>query len=215
MICGVDEAGKGPVIGPLVVAAVKVNNAKDIENIGFKDSKQLTSAKRKELYDLIKSEFEYAVEIIEPEIVDEYRKRNKLNQLNREAFERLISKLDPKVAYVDAADVNEDRFGNEIKKGLTNQNDTDVISMHKADAKIPVVAAASIIAKETREKEVGRMKHRIGDFGSGYPSDEKTIKFLKSFYADNGKWPEGTRKSWKTLDRIRPVKTLEEFGEKK
>ena len=214
MICGVDEAGKGPVIGPLVVAAVKVNNAKDIENIGFKDSKQLTSTKRKELYDLIKSEFEYAVEIIEPEIVDEYRKRNKLNQLNREAFERLISKLDPKVAYVDAADVNEDRFGNEIKKGLTNQNDTDIISMHKADAKIPVVAAASIIAKETREKEIERMKHRIGDFGSGYPSDEKTIKFLKSFYADNGKWPEGTRKSWKTLDRIRPVKTLEEFGEK-
>ena len=212
MICGVDEAGKGPVIGPLVVAAVKVDNAKDIENLGFKDSKQLTPKKRNEFAELIKREFPYAVEIIEPVVVDEYRRENKLNLLNREAFERLISKLNPKVAYVDAADVNENRFGNEIKKGLTNQNDTDVISMHKADAKIPVVAAASIIAKETREKEIERMKHRIGDFGSGYPSDEKTIKFLKSFYADNGKWPEGTRKSWKTLDRIRPVKTLEEFG---
>ena len=214
MICGVDEAGKGPVIGPLVVAAVKVDNAKDIENLGFKDSKQLTPKRRKELAELIKNKFHYAVEIIEPEIVDEYRRQNKLNQLNREAFERLISKLNPKVAYVDAADVNENRFGNEIKKGLTNQNDTDIISMHKSDAKIPVVAAASIIAKETREKEIGRMKHIIGDFGSGYPSDKKTINFLKSFYADNGKWPEGTRKSWKTLDRIRPVKTLEEFGEK-
>ena len=214
MICGVDEAGKGPVIGPLVVAAVKVDNAKDIENLGFKDSKQLAPRRRKELAELIKNKFHYAVEIIEPEIVDEYRRQNKLNQLNREAFERLISKLNPKVAYVDAADVNEDRFGNEIKKGLTNQNDTDIISMHKADAKIQVVAAASINAKETREKEIERMKHRIGDFGSGYPSDEKTIKFLKSFYADNGKWPEGTRKSWKTLDRIRPVKTLEEFGKK-
>jgi len=138
MICGVDEAGKGPVMGPLVVAAVKVDNAKDIENLGFKDSKQLTPKRRKELADLIKNKFQYAVEIIEPEIVDEYRRKNKLNQLNREAFERLISKLNPKVAYVDAADVNEDRFGNEIKKGLTNQNDTDVISMHKADAKIPV-----------------------------------------------------------------------------
>ena len=214
MICGVDEAGKGPVIGPLVVAAVKVDNAKDIENLGFKDSKQLTPKRRKELAELIKNKFHYAVEIIEPEIVDEYRRQNKLNQLNREAFERLISKLNPKVAYVDAADVNENRFGNEIKKGLTNQNDTDIISMHKADEKIPVVAAASIIAKETREKEVERMKHIIGDFGSGYPSDKKTITFLKSFYADNGKWPEGTRKSWKTLDRIRPVKTLEEFGKK-
>jgi ribonuclease HII len=213
MICGVDEAGKGPVIGPLVVAAVKVSNAKDIENLGFKDSKLLSKKKRKELAKLIKDRFDYAVEIIEPEIVDKYRRQNKMNQLNREAFERVISKLNPNVAYVDAADVNEKRFGDEIKKGLKNQNDTDVISMHKADAKIPVVAAASIIAKETREREIARIRAKIGDFGSGYPADEKTIKFLKSFYSDKGKWPEGTRKSWKTLDRIRPVKTLEEFGE--
>ena len=65
MICGVDEAGKGPVIGPLVVAAVKVKNAKDIENLGIKDSKQLTPAKRKELAKIIKNKFSFAVEIIE------------------------------------------------------------------------------------------------------------------------------------------------------
>lgn len=212
MICGVDEAGKGPVIGPLVVAAVAVNNAKDIANLGIKDSKQLTKSKRKELANLIKEKFNFAVEIIEPRIVDEYRRRNKLNELNREAFERLISKLDPNVAYVDAADVNENRFGSQIKASLTNKKDTDVISMHKADAKIEVVAAASIIAKETRENEIGKLKDKIGDFGSGYPSDERTIKFLKSFYADNGKWPTGTRESWKTLERIRPVKTLDDFG---
>jgi len=213
MICGVDEAGKGPVVGPLVVAAVAVNNAKDIANLGIKDSKQLTQRKRKELANLIKEKFNFAVEIIEPKIVDEYRKRNKLNELNREAFERLISKLNPNVAYVDAADVNEQRFGSQIKASLTNKNDTDVISMHKADAKIEVVAAASIIAKETREKEIEKLKEKIGDFGSGYPSDERTIRFLKSFYADNGKWPTGTRESWKTLERIRPVKTLNDFGE--
>tara|TARA_B100000029_G_scaffold158816_1_gene154299 strand:+ start:3239 stop:3889 length:651 start_codon:yes stop_codon:yes gene_type:complete len=213
MICGVDEAGKGPVIGPLVVAAVKIKNAKDIINLGVKDSKQLAPTKRKELAEIIKSEFDYAVEIIEAEIVDQYRRRNKLNELNREAFERLISKLNPNVAYVDAADVNEQRFGRLIKNSLTNENDTDVIAMHKADVKIDVVAAASIIAKETREREIKKIKDEIGDFGSGYPSDEKTIKFLKSFYAVNGKWPTGTRKSWKTLERIRPVKTLEDFGE--
>tara|TARA_B100000809_G_scaffold241938_1_gene265590 strand:+ start:312 stop:962 length:651 start_codon:yes stop_codon:yes gene_type:complete len=212
MICGVDEAGKGPVVGPLVVAAVAVNNAKDIANLGIKDSKQLTKRKRKELANLIKEKFNFAVEIIEPKIVDEYRRRNKLNELNREAFERLISKLDPNVAYVDAADVNENRFGSQIKASLTNKKDTDVISMHKADAKIEVVAAASIIAKETRENEIEKLKEKIGDFGSGYPSDERTIKFLKSFYADNGKWPTGTRESWKTLERIRPVKTLDDFG---
>ena len=212
MICGVDEAGKGPVVGPLVVAAVAVNNAKDIANLGIKDSKQLTKRKRKELANLIKEKFNFAVEIIEPKIVDEYRRRNKLNELNREAFERLISKLDPNVAYVDAADVNENRFGSQIKASLTNKKDTDVISMHKADAKIEVVAAASIIAKETRENEIEKLKEKIGDFGSGYPSDERTITFLKSFYADNGKWPTGTRESWKTLERIRPVKTLDDFG---
>ncbi|HJM17221.1 MAG TPA: ribonuclease HII [Candidatus Poseidoniia archaeon] len=213
MICGVDEAGKGPVVGPMVVAAVAIKNAKDIQDLGVKDSKQLTPAKRKKLANIIKEKFEFAVEIIEAEKVDEYRRQNKLNDLNREAFEKLISKLDPNVAYVDAADVNEHRFGKRIKEKLTNQKDTDVISMHKADSKIDVVAAASIIAKETREDEIRKLKEEIGDFGSGYPSDERTIKFLKSFYADNGKWPTGTRKSWKTLERIRPVKTLDDFGE--
>ncbi len=213
MICGVDEAGKGPVVGPMVVAAVAVENAKDIEDLGVKDSKQLTPARRKELANIIKEKFVFAVEIIEAEKVDVYRKQNKLNELNREAFEKLISKLDPNVAYVDAADVNEHRFGKRIKEKLTNEKDTDVISMHKADAKIDVVAAASIIAKETREDEIRKLKNEIGNFGSGYPSDERTIKFLKTFYADNGKWPTGTRKSWKTLERIRPVKTLDDFGE--
>ena len=213
MICGVDEAGKGPVLGPLVVAAVAVKNAKEIENLGIKDSKQLNATKRKELAKLIKERYDYAVEVIEAETVDKYRRQNKLNELNREAFERVISKLNPNVAYVDAADVNENRFGKQIKERLTNQKDTDVISMHKADAKIDVVAAASIIAKETRENEIEKLKGKIGDFGSGYPSDERTIMFLKSFYADNAKWPTGTRKSWKTVERIRPVKTLDDFGE--
>lgn len=213
MICGVDEAGKGPVIGPMVVAAVAVENAKLIENIGFKDSKLLSPQKRKELFDLIKQNYRYAVEIIGPEKIDEYRRKNQLNLLNRKAFEKVIIKLNPNIAYVDAADVNEERFGREIKVNLTNENDTDVISMHKADSKIPVVAAASIIAKQTRENEIEKLKNKIGDFGSGYPSDERTIKFLKSYFHDNLKWPSGTRKSWKTIERIRPVTKLSDFGD--
>ena len=213
MICGVDEAGKGPVIGPMVVAAVAVKNAKLIENIGFKDSKLLSPQKRKELFDLIKQNYRYAVEIIGPEKIDEYRRKNQLNLLNRKAFEKVIIKLNPNIAYVDAADVNEERFGREIKVNLTNENDTDVISMHKADSKIPVVAAASIIAKQTRENEIEELKNKIGDFGSGYPSDERTIKFLKSYFHDNLKWPSGTRKSWKTIERIRPVTKLSDFGD--
>jgi len=213
MICGVDEAGKGPVMGPMVVAAVSVKNAKIIENQGFKDSKLLTPQKRKELFELIKNNYEYAIEIIEPEEIDIYRRKNKLNLLNRQAFEKVISKLNPKIAYVDAADVNEGRFGREIKNNLTNENDTDVISMHKADSKITIVAAASIIAKQTRELEIEKLKEKIGDFGSGYPSDTRTIKFLKSYFHDNAKWPSGTRKSWKTIERIRPVKKLSDFGD--
>ena len=213
MICGVDEAGKGPVMGPMVVAAVSIENAKMIEGLGFKDSKLLTPRRRKSLFELIKTNYRYSIEIIEPEVIDEYRKNNKLNLLNRKAFEKVIIKLNPNIAYVDAADVNEERFGREIKNNLTNENDTDVISMHKADSKIPVVAAASIIAKETRELEIEKLKNKIGDFGSGYPSDERTIKFLKSYFHDNSEWPAGTRKSWKTIERIRPVKKLSDFGD--
>ena len=213
MICGVDEAGKGPVMGPMVVAAVSVENAKLIESVGFRDSKLLTPQKREELFDFIKEKYKYAVEVIHPEKIDEYRRKNQLNLLNRKAFEKVIIKLNPNIAYVDAADVNEQRFGREIKANLTNQNDTDVISMHKADTKIPVVAAASIIAKQTRENEIEKLKKKIGDFGSGYPSDERTIKFLKSYFHDNAKWPSGTRKSWKTIERIRPVRKLSDFGD--
>ena len=213
MICGVDQAGKRPVMGPMVVAAVSVENAKLIEDKGFKDSKLLTPQRRNELFKLIKENYRYAVEIIQPEEIDEYRRKNQLNLLNRKAFEKVIIKLNPNIAYVDAADVNEERFGREIKSNLTNDNDTDVISMHKADSKIPVVAAASIIAKQTRENEIKKLKEKIGDFGSGYPSDERTIKFLKSYFHDNSKWPSGTRKSWKTIDRIRPVTKLSDFGD--
>ena len=213
MICGVDEAGKGPVMGPMVVAGVSVKNAKLIENLGFKDSKLLSSQRRLELFNLIKQNYSYEIEIINVEKIDEYRMKNQLNLLNRKAFEKVISKLNPKVAYVDAADVNEERFGREIKVNLTNPNDTDVISMHKADSMIPVVAAASIIAKQTRELEIKKLKKEIGDFGSGYPSDERTIKFLKSYFHDNSRWPPGTRKSWKTIERIRPVVKLSDFGD--
>jgi ribonuclease HII len=213
MICGVDEAGKGPVMGPMVVAAVSVENAKLIENLGFKDSKLLSSQRRLELFNLIKQNYSYEIEVINVEKIDEYRMNNQLNLLNRKAFEKVISRLNPKVAYVDAADVNEERFGREIKVNLTNPNDTDVISMHKADSMIPVVAAASIIAKQTRELEIKKLKKEIGDFGSGYPSDERTIKFLKSYFHDNSRWPPGTRKSWKTIERIRPVVKLSDFGD--
>ena len=213
MICGVDEAGKGPVMGPMVVAGVSVKNAKLIENLGFKDSKLLSSQRRLELFNLIKQNYSYEIEVINVEKIDEYRMKNQLNLLNRKAFEKVISRLNPKVAYVDAADVNEERFGREIKVNLTNPNDTDVISMHKADSMIPVVAAASIIAKQTRELEIKKLKKEIGDFGSGYPSDERTIKFLKSYFHDNSRWPPGTRKSWKTIERIRPVVKLSDFGD--
>ena len=213
MICGVDEAGKGPVMGPMVVAGVSVKNAKLIENLGFKDSKLLSSQRRLELFNLIKQNYSYEIEVINVEKIDEYRMKNQLNLLNRKAFEKVISKLNPNVAYVDAADVNEERFGREIKINLTNPNDTDIISMHKADSMIPVVAAASIIAKQTRELEIKKLKKEIGDFGSGYPSDERTIKFLKSYFHDNSRWPPGTRKSWKTIERIRPVVKLSDFGD--
>lgn len=213
MICGVDEAGKGPVMGPMVVAAVSVENAKLVENLGFKDSKLLSPQRRLKLFNLIKQNYSYEIEIINVEKIDEYRMKNQLNLLNRKAFEKVISKLNPNVAYVDAADVNEERFGREIKINLTNPNDTDVISMHKADSMIPVVAAASIIAKQTRELEIKKLKKEIGDFGSGYPSDERTIKFLKSYFHDNSRWPPGTRKSWKTIERIRPVVKLSDFGD--
>ena len=133
--------------------------------------------------------------------IDTMREGMTMNQIETKVFASILDKLRPKVAYVDSADVNEQRFGEDIKKQLDFE--LEIISKHGADETYPIVSAASIIAKTTRDYEVQKIKKELGsDLGSGYPSDETTIKFLEKWIYDHGELPPHTRRSWKTAQRI-------------
>ena len=206
-IAGVDDAGRGCVIGPLVVAGVLMpeDKLKLLEQIGVRDSKELTPKRRERLAEEIRKIAEkIKVVKVPPSEVDRivFRgvKYRRLNWLEAKVMAQVISELKPEIAYVDASDVLEERFKEQILEEIPAG--IEVVSEHDADAKYPIVSAASIIAKTERDKEIQKLRMKYGDFGSGYPSDPKTREFLLKCLRERGKYPDCVRKSWKTLRRL-------------
>ncbi|HTY90508.1 MAG TPA: ribonuclease HII [Methanocella sp.] len=204
MIAGIDEAGRGPVIGPMVVCGVSVSEKKHrkIKSMGLKDSKLLTPKKREEFAVKIKEVCEYELVVVSPERIDSRADdETNLNELEVECFSNILRALRPAVAYVDACDVNAERFGINVKKGLDFE--LDIVSRHNADRDYPVVSAASILAKVHRDALVQEICESIGeDVGSGYSHDPITREFLRGYYKKNKCMPPFVRKSWKTTTAI-------------
>lgn len=218
MICGVDEAGKGPVIGPLVVAGITLEDDSKLIEYRVKDSKKITPKRREVLAKKIKEiALNYEILVIPAKDIDDMRKVMTLNEIEVNAFTRVIKKLKPEICYVDSADVNEKRFGTDILSGLSFK--PNIISKHKADDIYPIVSAASILAKTKRDEEVQKIAQNLENklnlpLGSGYPADLITQKFLKIWLEKFGELPPHTRHSWKTAQNIlkeRNVKKLDEF----
>jgi len=208
LVAGVDEAGRGCVIGPLVVAgvAVKTENLPLLVELGVKDSKLLTAKRREALYpEILKLATGHHIIKVPPCQIDKAvhsaRRLHKLNRLEAQTMARIIEALKPDEVYVDAADVLEYRFKNHIRECITVK--TRIISEHKADRTYPIVSAASIIAKVERDLEIGNLKVEFGDFGSGYLTDDKTMEFLKSLLDGNGSYPSCVRQSWKPAKRAK------------
>ena len=201
LICGVDDAGRGSVLGPLVIAGISIekNKIKQLVKIGVKDSKQLSPQSREKLYEQILSIVDgYHVAKISPRIIDKNVNKNLLNQLEANYMAKVIKKLEAGSSYVDSCDVNPKRFGLYISNIAKTGK---IISSHHADRKYPVVSAASIIAKVSRDREIEKLR-KSHDLGSGYPSDSKTMEFIKNWISQNDGVPVFVRKSWK------PVKIL-------
>ncbi len=215
LVAGVDEAGRGCVIGPLVVAgvAIKSENISLIVQLGVKDSKLLTAKKREGLYpEILKlTQSHYVIKVL-PYLIDKAvrstRVLYKLNRLEAQTMAKIIEELKPDEAYVDAADVLEDRFGVHIQECLTAK--TTIVSKHKADRTYPVVSAASIIAKVERDREIKMLQLKYGDFGSGYLTDGKTMVFLKRLLNEYGDYPSCVRKSWEPARRAKAEHGVEQ-----
>ncbi len=215
MICGIDEAGRGPVIGPMVVAGVLVEDNHLLEKIGVKDSKKLTPMKREGLYKEIVDKTEYKCIQLPAHRIDELMKSQSLNQIEVTLFAEIIDELCPKhsTVYVDAASVDEDRFGRDILREISCT--VKMISKHGADDIYPAVSAASIIAKVERDMEIKRIAEEMNqDIGSGYPSDKNTMDFLTNWVNKHGELPDHTRHAWKTSQKIldmNKTKKLDDF----
>jgi ribonuclease HII len=211
LVAGVDEAGRGCIIGPLVVAGVlvKEENLPVLRQLGVKDSKLLSPKKRESLFSEITrlAEKHYVVKLSPSEIdraVECRRKLHKLNRLEAQTMTQIINTLKPDEAYVDAADVLEERFKQHIQEGLIVK--VKITSKHKADKIYPVVSAASIIAKVERDKEIAALKGVYGNFGSGYLTDQKTMRFLKQWLRTHADYPSCVRQSWKPAKQAKNEK---------
>ena len=197
MICGVDEAGKGPVFGPMVIAGVGCDLPETIRDLGLKDSKLLTSRRREELYPLIQDRCHIATKVIDASEIDRVRRKMTMNECVALAHAEVIRKLEPSVAYVDACDVNADRYGEMVRHQLPFV--CRVISEHRADSTYEIVSAASIVAKVIRDRAISVLADEFGEIGSGYPSDPVTITFLAAYIREHKTPPPFARTSWKTV----------------
>ena len=215
LVAGIDEAGRGCVIGPLVIAGVlvKEEDLAALAALGVKDSKMLTAKKREELApQIISLAQKHVVLKVSPQEIDRavesQRKLYKLNRLEAQTMGQIVTALEPNVAYVDAADVVEQRFGKHILEASTFK--TQIISEHKADKTYPVVSAASIIAKVERDRVVAALRSEFGDFGTGYLTDPKTTQFLTQWLKLNREYPDCVRKSWKPAKQAKAEQGTEQ-----
>jgi len=219
LVAGVDEAGRGPILGPMVFAGVlmKEEDIPELAELGVRDSKLLQPSKRERLAIVIlERAVKVSIKVVSPREIDDAKAAGvNLNQLEVCCFAEIINQLNPDVTYVDAADVNPERFSQMIKSNLVI--DTELISQHKADYDVLVVSAASILAKVERDRMVNELK-RFGDVGSGYCHDPKTISFLKEWVREYGELPSFVRHSWITAKNIlneAKQAILDDFGKNK
>ena len=203
MIVGIDEAGRGPVLGPMVVGAfaIRPEDYPKLLLLGVKDSKLLAKKRRSELA-LALADLASGIHLIEipPARLD----RENLNDLELEAFAEGIRKLKPSAVFIDApvGPRGIPRFRDRLAALLPSPV-PDLTLENRADVRFPVVSAASILAKVRRDAIIAELAVAHGDLGSGYPSDPKTRNFLLRWQDEHGGIPPFARASWGTFDRLK------------
>lgn len=231
---GIDEAGRGPCIGPMVYVCVAVSdaNAQILNNPLIRDSKKLSDSQRIVSYDTIKKSSEalfwQTIEISAETITKEMECGISLNTIAGNAVIELvlsslrhIYKKDRSPANI-AVRLDTLSSDTEVYAGYYRESRVlqDVITNHfpktkysvnayvKGDSLYKVISAASIMAKEVREKRIAELQKQYGDFGSGYPSDKKTITWIERNYPSPADLIcRRTWKTWKNIEEKMRVRT--------
>ncbi len=204
-VMGIDEAGRGPVLGSMFVCGFESTEEelKELEKMGLKDSKKLSDSKRESLREKLEDIGDYHVEEVTASQIDELRQVQSINKIELETFVKIINKRQPGKVIIDLPEPNSERYVRKVRKELEDQ-EIEIIAEHEADDNYPIVSAASIVAKSEREKHVRKLKQKYGvDFKSGYPHEQATQDFLRNYLDEKGELPQETRESWSTAKRIR------------
>lgn len=210
LIAGIEEAGRGPAIGPMIICIVIIEESLNPELVkwGVKDSKMLTPERRESVYKILTGRLDYKTVVITPKEIDEcLTSSSNLNWLEAEKMaeltmamlqERKLGKI-----IIDCPSHNIKTYRNYFKICIGKIKGLKIICEHKADINYPVVSSASIIAKVQRDEIIEDLKKQYNvDFGSGYTSDTKTATFLKEYYIKNKEFPDFVRKKWQTIHNI-------------
>jgi len=214
LVLGVDEAGRGPVIGPMVMcgAIIDSKKVKQLEKLQVKDSKLLTKKTREELFDQIKELVDdYQLVTVLPDEIDDAVNSEifNLNKLEAKKTAKILNKLKPNRAYIDCPDVNPENYKKVLQKQL--KEEMELVVEHKAE-RYAIVAAASILAKVTRDRLIDKLKKKYDvDFGSGYSSDPYTKKFMAKHW-NKKKYSPIIRKSWATYKNLKIAKSQTNLG---
>lgn len=203
-VVGVDEAGKGPVLGSMFAAAVRWPDGLAFPD-GLADSKQLSPERREALEAAIRDVDDAVVALAEIPVSAIDDPGTDMNGLTVEAHAAALSEAARAGDRVrcDAADVDPDRFARRVDEAASEAGvaDLDVRAEHRADERRAVVSAASVVAKVARDAHVAELAATYGDVGSGYPSDPATAAFLERYVAEHGRLPDCARASWETSRR--------------
>ena len=205
MICGIDEAGRGPIVGPMVMAGGPASKEQltELEKLGIKDSKLLTKDQREELYDkIINIVDNYEIIPVSAQEIDNYNFSGiNLNKMEAIVAGKIINKLSPKKVWVDSPEPANGgaKFGLMIQEHL--KIECEIIAEHKADLNYVIAGAASILAKVYRDRQLDKIKSEIGaDVGSGYPHDPLCVAYLKNNF--KGPINKYLRKCWSTYKNL-------------
>ena len=221
LILGIDDAGRGPVIGPMMLAGVLVtpDQNKSLKADGAKDSKLLSHPPRIFLAKKIKNNsIAHKVISTSAEEIDEsLTSGTNLNTLEAIKTAKIINSLNNKKdqinVIVDCPSINTVAWRATLLELIDYKSNLEISCEHKADFNHPSVSAASILAKVAREDAVTDLKKQHGNFGSGYPSDPRTKSFLKSYgkqLSNSGLF----RKTWATWKKAYPSLALEIISKK-
>jgi ribonuclease HII len=197
-VLGGDEAGRGPIIGPLVICGAMIDEAEQgwLTEIGAKDSKLLSPRQREALFKLLSAKLKHKLVVLQPADIDAAVRGEggmNLNWLEADVSAQIIKELKPDRAILDCPSPNTKAYSSFIHEKLGGQK-VELVCVHHADRDFPIVGAASILAKVTRDRLVEELKKKLGvDFGSGYIADPRTKAFLEKNW---DRYPDIFRHSW-------------------